>query len=54
LKTLPKEIRYWKEGYDKIVDKVKNMGIILPLVSALHSEFMEERHWNQLKVLCEK
>jgi len=51
LKGLPKEIKYWREGYDKIVDKVKNMGILLPLISSLHSEFMEERHWNILKDL---
>ena len=25
------------------------MGTVLPLVSALHSEFMEDRHWSQLK-----
>jgi len=24
------------------------MGIILPLVSSLHSEFMEKRHWTIL------
>lgn len=44
LKQLPKDIRSFK-GYNVIVDKVKNMGTVLPLVSALHSEFMEDRHW---------
>lgn len=48
IKNLPKEIRNFK-GYNVIVDKVKNMGTVLPLVSALHSEFMEDRHWTQLK-----
>jgi dynein heavy chain, axonemal len=48
LKLLSKEIKNYK-GYNKIVDKVKNMGTVLPLVSALHSEFMEDRHWDQLK-----
>lgn len=35
-------------------DKVKNMGTVLPLVSSLHSEFMEDRHWTQLKTLTGK
>ena len=48
IKNLPKEIRNFK-GYNVVVDKVKNMGTVLPLVSALHSEFMEDRHWSQLK-----
>lgn len=25
------------------------MGTVLPLVSSLHSEFMEARHWKQLQ-----
>lgn len=37
-----------------IVDKVKNMGTVLPLVSALHSEFMEDRHWSDLKTMTKK
>ena len=30
------------------------MGTVLPLVSALHSEFMEDRHWNTLKTQTSK
>lgn len=30
------------------------MGTVLPLVSALHSEFMEDRHWDQLKILTKR
>lgn len=45
LKNLSKEIKLFR-AYNKIVDKVKNMGTVLPLVSALHSEFMEDRHWD--------
>jgi len=30
------------------------MGTVLPLVSALHSEFMEDRHWAELKELTGK
>lgn len=44
LKNLPKEVKNFK-GYNAIVEKVKNMSVVLPLVSALHSEFMEDRHW---------
>jgi len=25
------------------------MGTVLPLVSSLHSETMEDRHWSELK-----
>ena len=32
-------------AYNAITDKVKNMGVVLPLVSLLHSESMEKRHW---------
>jgi dynein heavy chain, axonemal len=54
IKTLPKEIRGFGRGYNVIVDKVKNMGTVLPLISALHSEFMEERHWDQVKALTKQ
>ena len=30
------------------------MGVVLPLVSSLHSEFMEKRHWKQLQEITEK
>jgi dynein heavy chain len=30
------------------------MSVVLPLVSALHSEFMEERHWKQVKEMTGK
>ena len=26
------------------------MGTVLPLVSSLHSEFMEKRHWQKIQV----
>ena len=53
LKNLPKEIKLFK-GYNVVVDKVKNMGVVLPLISSLHSEFMEKRHWKQLMDLTGK
>lgn len=37
VKTMPKEVRTWKT-YANLNDKVKNMTIILPLISDLHSE----------------
>lgn len=30
-------------------DRVKNMNIILPLISSLHSQYMLERHWRRLE-----
>ena len=47
LKNLPREVRSFR-GYNPLVDQIKNMGVVLPLVSQLHSEFMEKRHWKQL------
>jgi len=44
IKNLPKEIKSFS-GYNPLVELTKNMGTVLPLVSALHSEFMEKRHW---------
>lgn len=42
------------KGYQNIVEKVKNMGKVLPLVSSLHGEQLEDRHWQQLKDLTGK
>lgn len=53
LKNLPREVRSYR-GYNSIVDQVKNMSVVLPLVSSLHSEFMEKRHWKQLQELTEQ
>lgn len=53
LKNLPREVKSFR-GYNPVVDQVKNMGVVLPLVSSLHSEFMEKRHWKQLQELTEK
>jgi dynein heavy chain len=44
LKNLPREIKSYK-GHPIISEEVKNMSVVLPLVSSLHSEFMEKRHW---------
>lgn len=53
VKNMPREVKAFK-GYQAVVDKVKNMGVVLPLVSSLHSEFMEKRHWKQLMDLTGK
>jgi len=44
IKNLPKEIKNFP-GYTPLFELTKNMGTVLPLVSSLHSEFMEKRHW---------
>lgn len=53
LKNLPREIKSYK-GHPIISEEVKNMSVVLPLVSSLHSEFMEKRHWQQLQELTQK
>lgn len=42
-----KEIKGWK-SFVALGERVKNMGVILPLISQLHSKFMQERHWRKL------
>jgi dynein heavy chain len=42
-----KEIKSWK-SFVSLNDRVKNMNTILPLISQLHSKFMQERHWKKL------
>jgi dynein heavy chain len=53
LKNLPKEIKYFK-GFNTVNEKITNMGKILPLISSLHSEFMEKRHWEELKQITKQ
>lgn len=53
LKNMPKEVRALP-GCSTAAERLKNMGTVLPLVSALHSEWMEDRHWDQLKKLTGK
>lgn len=49
----PKEVKQLK-GHATITDKVKNMTTVLPLVSSLHSDTMEDRHWASLKEITGK
>lgn len=53
LKGLVKEVKVFR-GYNVICDKVKNMSTVLPLISALYSEYMEDRHWAKLKEITGK
>lgn len=47
-KALPKEVKALK-GYQVLNDKIQNMQVVLALVESLRGEYMEERHWKQLK-----
>ncbi len=53
LKNLSKEIKYFK-GFNTVNEKITNMGKILPLICLLHSEFMEKRHWEELKQITKQ
>ncbi|CEL96675.1 unnamed protein product [Vitrella brassicaformis CCMP3155] len=53
IKYLPKELKGWRI-YQWLVEDVKNMSIVLPLINDLHSEFMRERHWKQLMTVTGK
>ena len=50
---MPKEVKSFA-GYNVITEKVSNMGVLLPLVSSLYSEYMEKRHWEELKKITGK
>eukprot|EP00471_Norrisiella_sphaerica_P010953 CAMPEP_0184498660 /NCGR_PEP_ID=MMETSP0113_2-20130426/39505_1 /TAXON_ID=91329 /ORGANISM="Norrisiella sphaerica, Strain BC52" /LENGTH=4666 /DNA_ID=CAMNT_0026886275 /DNA_START=34 /DNA_END=14034 /DNA_ORIENTATION=- len=53
-KKLQKQFRKYKKqcgqykAYLGLDDKIKNMMVILPLISDLHSESMKDRHWDRL------
>ena len=38
-----KDIKSWR-CFVALTDRVKNMGVVLPLITQLHSPFMQERH----------
>ena len=50
LKLLPKEVKSFA-GYNVITEKVSNMGVLLPLVSSLYSEYMEKRQVKDTKLM---
>jgi dynein heavy chain len=47
IKIMPKGMRGWSL-YQWLVDLVKNMNTVLPLINDLHSDTMRDRHWNML------
>jgi dynein heavy chain, axonemal len=48
IKGVNKEVRFIK-GWQTLGDKVGNMTIVLNLVESLRGDYMEDRHWKQLK-----
>jgi hypothetical protein len=42
-----KVISKWRT-FVALNERVKNMNTILPLISQLHSPFMQDRHWKKL------
>jgi dynein heavy chain, axonemal len=48
IKQVNKEVRFIK-GWQTIGEKVANMTIVLNLVESLRGDYMEDRHWKQLK-----
>jgi dynein heavy chain len=48
IKGVNKEVRFIK-GWQTIGEKVANMTIVLNLVESLRGDYMEDRHWKQLK-----
>lgn len=42
-----KEIKSWR-AFVGLTERVKNMNTILPLITQLHSQYMQERHWRKL------
>jgi hypothetical protein len=48
IKQVNKEVRFIK-GWQTLGEKVANMTIVLNLVESLRGDYMEDRHWKQLK-----
>ena len=47
---LPREMRNWGV-FKNLADRVKNMAVVIPLISELHSEAMQDRHWKAIMTL---
>jgi dynein heavy chain len=52
-KAQNKEIKSFK-AFLALNERVKNMNTILPLISELHSKFMQERHWKRLMAFTQQ
>ena len=48
-----KHIKGWK-AFQALVKRVQNMNTVLPLISQLHSKYMQDRHWRRLMVITGK
>lgn len=48
-----KEIKSWG-AFSALNERVKNMAVILPLISDLHSKAMMDRHWRKLMAITGK
>jgi dynein heavy chain, axonemal len=48
-----KEIKSYK-AFQALNDRVKQMDLIGPMISQLHSDNMQERHWKRLMHICGK
>ena len=46
---MPIEVRTW-QCFIGLKQEVKNILIVLPLINNLHSKYMKDRHWKELKV----
>jgi dynein heavy chain len=42
-----KEVKSYR-AFVGLTERVKNMNTILPLITQLHSQYMQERHWRKL------
>lgn len=49
----PKEVHSWPV-YQGLLNEVKNLLTVLPLVTLLHSPAMSERHWKNLMTSTKK
>lgn len=47
---MTREMKNW-DVYKTLYARVKNMAVVIPLISELHSEAMQERHWKTLMTL---
>jgi dynein heavy chain, axonemal len=53
INPINKEIKSWG-AFSALNERVKNMAVILPLISDLHSKSMMNRHWKRLMAITGK
>lgn len=53
VQQMPADVRNW-DVYNGLLNAVKNLLTVLPLVTLLRSPSMEERHWRELKLATGK